>query len=57
MSKALLKEHLLMEFLNEPHLDHDSVSADVSDIFEIGRKKAGRNYSADQITLEFSGIM
>lgn len=54
MSKALLKEHLLMEFLNELHLDHGSVSADVSDIFEIWRKKSGRNYSAEQINLAFS---
>lgn len=54
MSKALLKEHLLIEFLNDPDLDQNSVSADVSDIFEIWRKKAGRNYSAGQITLAFS---
>ena len=54
MSKALLKEHLLIEFQNEPGFNQGSVAADVSDIFEIWRKNSGRHYSAEQITLAFS---
>lgn len=54
MSKALLKDHLLIEFMNDPDLNHDLVIADVTDIFEIWRKKSGRNYGTDQVALAFS---
>jgi len=38
MSKALLNDHLLIEFIKDPDLNLDSVNADVSGIFEIWRK-------------------
>jgi len=40
--------------MNDPDLSHDSVNADVSDIFEIWRKKSGRHYATEQVTLAFS---
>lgn len=54
MSKALLKEHLLIEFLNTPDVDHASVSKDVSNIFDLWRKNTGRNYRDDQLSLAFN---
>lgn len=54
MSKALLKEQLLIEFLNTPDLDHATVSTDVSNIFDLWRRKSGRNYATEQVSQAFS---
>lgn len=54
MSKSLLTDHLLIEFLNDPDFDRNSVHSDVNDVFEIWRKKAGRHYGVDQASLAFT---
>ena len=53
MSKTLLVEHLLIEFMNDPDLDRHLVHDDVSDIFEIWHKNAGRHYPAEQVSTAF----
>lgn len=54
MSKALLKDHLLIEFHNDPEMDRGTIDADVNNIFDTWRKKSGRNYATNQVSRAFS---